>query len=134
MQYLSDVHEFHEKFDIEQPLTPRQLPPDLAKFRLEFLKEELDEYERSLHDGDIEGQLDALVDLVVVALGTALISGFDFDAAWRRVHEANMAKVRAKADGSDSKRGSGFDIVKPEGWTPPDHSDLVRPDHVRGAI
>lgn len=39
---------------------------------------------------------------------------------WRHVQEANMKKVRAQKDGSDSTRGSGWDVVKPIGWCAPD--------------
>jgi len=88
------------------------------------MKEELDEYRESVFVGDLEGQLDALVDLVYVALGTAYLQGFDFNEAFRRVHEANMKKVRARQK-SDSKRASSYDVVKPVGWTPPDLSDLT---------
>ena len=47
----------------------------------------------------------------------------NFQEAWDRVHAANMAKERGNP--KTSKYGSGFDIVKPEGWTAPDLSDLV---------
>jgi hypothetical protein len=40
-----------------------------------------------------------------------------------------MAKVRAPS-ASASKRGNAHDVVKPPGWTAPDHTDLVA-DHVR---
>jgi len=69
-------------------------------------------------------QLDALVDLAYVVLGTAFMHGFDFNEAWRRVHAANMQKVRATSP-DVSKRNSSLDVVKPEGWTPPDLSDLT---------
>ena len=65
--------------------------------------------------------LDALVDLVYVALGTAYLHGFGpqkFNEAWRRVHEKNMEKIRAPS-ADHSKRGSAFDVIKPAGWTPP---------------
>lgn len=82
--------------------------------------------------------LDGLVDLVYVALGTAAQMGFGrlvpVDArgrspiiwweAWRRVHEANMAKVRV-TDVSQSKRGAQDDCVKPAGWVPPSFEDLL---------
>lgn len=55
----------------------------------------------------------------------ALGCGFNFREAWRRVHEANMGKVRARR-AQDSTRGSVFDVVKPPGWVAPDLSDLVR--------
>lgn len=131
MKYLRDVFEFHEKFGIEQPNSPRQLPEDLAKFRLGFLLEEIAEYSAALEAGDLEAQHDALIDLVYVALGTALISGFDFDTGWDRVQAANMAKERALPDGSNSTRFSKYDVVKPKGWSPPDHSDICSPEYVR---
>jgi predicted HAD superfamily Cof-like phosphohydrolase len=43
---------------------------------------------------------------------------------WRHVHAKNMEKQRASIDGSDSKRGSSWDLVKPDGWIPPD--ELIR--------
>lgn len=146
---VADIAAFHEKFKLEYVGKPRSLDTELAEFRIGFLIEELKEYEESseklrailkvgypnfTHEylrntatWELEKQLDALVDLVYVALGTAYLHGFDFREAWRRVHAANMAKVRAERK-EDSKRGSTFDVVKPEGWTPPSHTDLVA-DH-----
>jgi predicted HAD superfamily Cof-like phosphohydrolase len=72
----------------------------------------------------LEESLDGLVDLVYVAIGTAYMHGFDFQSAWDRVHEANMKKIRAPS-AEASKRKSSFDVVKPEGWEPPTHTDLV---------
>jgi hypothetical protein len=37
-----------------------------------------------------------------------------------------MRKMKAGANGEGSKRGSKHDIIKPKGWTAPDHKDLVR--------
>jgi predicted HAD superfamily Cof-like phosphohydrolase len=62
---------------------------------------------------------DALIDLVYVAMGTAHLLGLPWEALWNEVQIANMRKVRAAADASDSKRGSAFDVVKPPGWQPP---------------
>lgn len=138
---VKDIAEFHEKFRLRYDNQPRALPRDIRGFRQRFMNEELQEYiEASLNvelaikaedDAEIthflEQQLDALVDLVYVALGTAHLHGFDFNTAWYRVHKANMAKVRAE-DASESKRGSSFDVVKPKGWVAPNHKDLVE-DH-----
>jgi predicted HAD superfamily Cof-like phosphohydrolase len=134
----NDIISFHHKFGLVYDGPPRILPDDLRKFRVKFMQEELDEYNKadcsSIEvDGEFieltpqeqrEAELDALVDLVYVALGTAYLQGFNFAEAWRRVHTANMAKVRAERP-EDSKRGSGFDVIKPEGWTAPNHSDLT---------
>jgi predicted HAD superfamily Cof-like phosphohydrolase len=73
----------------------------------------------------MEQQLDALVDLVYVALGTAVMQGFDFEEAWRRVHAANMLKTKYSR-ANPGKRKSSFDVVKPIGWIRPNLSDLVQ--------
>lgn len=146
MSMTKDVADFHAKFGLEYGGPPRHLPPDLGPFRTKFMAEELAEYitkfkgdqanltslvgylveKNALQEPqDLEHQLDALVDLVYVALGTAYLHGFNFDEAWRRVHAANMKKVRAQR-AEQSLRGSTFDVVKPEGWTPADLSDLVQ--------
>ena len=121
----SDIHDFHQKFGLP-PIskTPAPLTPELLRFRVNFMLEEISEYEKAALNGDLEGQLDALVDLVYVALGTAYLQRMPFNTAWERVHEANMKKVRAE-HADQSKRGSSFDVVKPEGWKPPRHTDLV---------
>lgn len=120
-----DIAAFHEKFKLA-PVSgsPGSLAPEVVAFRIGFMKEELAEFEKAVVSGDAEGQLDALVDLVYVALGTAYLSRFPFVTAWERVHYANMQKVRAEK-AEDSKRGASFDVVKPLGWKAPTHDDLV---------
>jgi len=124
----NDIESFHHKFRLDYGGPPRPLPFELAQFRIKFLQEELDEYAAAYEADDSlearEQMLDALVDLVYVALGTAYLHGFNFAEAWRRVQVANMSKVRVER-AEDSKRGSKFDVVKPEGWKPPCHLDLV---------
>src|SRR6516225_8336413 len=94
---ISDVCAFHEKFGIDYDGKPRFLPKDLLEFRLKFLHEELVEYHLNqlpLPDGvsdsevvhHLARQLDSLVDLLYVAIGTAYLQGFDIAEAWRRVH------------------------------------------------
>jgi len=120
---IGNVHEFHEKFGLplgeDDQLTDNL---DVIIFRLKFLKEELDELEEALGESDRVKAFDALLDLVYVAYGTALFMGIDsaqWTAGMRAVHNCNMAKVRvAKAE--DSKRGSAFDVKKPEGWVGPE--------------
>lgn len=51
---------------------------------------------------------------------TAAMMSIPWKDCWSFVQEANMAKIRAQRDGSDSTRGSGWDVVKPSGWRAPD--------------
>ena len=93
---------------------------DLAPLGQLTRLEELDEFNLAADSDDVPGMFDALIDLVYVALGTAHILNLPWEAGWDQVQRANMAKVRAAKDGSDSKRGSGWDVVKPDGWRAPD--------------
>ena len=125
-----DVGRFHERFGLrsgnkEQP-AEQLATPGLLQFRADFLQEEVDEFVEGLNEGDHAKMFDALLDLVYVALGTAHLQGYPWQEGWDLVQQANMAKVRAAKDGSDSKRGSSFDVVKPEGWTAPDIEGLLR--------
>lgn len=120
------VLRFQEKFGQAYVGPPRELPASLARFRKDLLQEELDELKLAIDRGELHEQLDALVDLLYVVVGTANAMGFygRLDTAFRRVHEANMQKVLAPSR-HDSKRDSQWDIVKPAGWEKPDLRDLI---------
>lgn len=131
---------------------PREVGADLVSFRMNFLFEELGEFFEAVgakvevseivvagarsvtahlpREWDPETidhakAFDALIDLVYVALGTAHLFGYPWLQGWNAVQRANMSKVRAQADGSDSLRNSSFDVVKPPGWAPPDIEGLL---------
>lgn len=126
MRYAtSDIKDFHTRFGLEYNGKPRELDINLSSFRVKFMQEELHEYIEAVYNQDLEKQLDALVDLVYVVLGTAYLHGFNFAEAWDRVHAANMRKVKADLFNKD-KRDFLYDVVKPPGWTPADLSDLVK--------
>jgi predicted HAD superfamily Cof-like phosphohydrolase len=141
---LGDIEEFHTRFYLEPNHPMGALSNDTAKFRYKFLCEEMEEWwkhqcaaydettrpmfarDEANYTYHLEEALDGLVDLAYVLFGTVYLHGFKgiFAEAWRRVHAANMQKVRAELD-SDSKRGSSLDVVKPAGWEKPTHTDLV---------
>lgn len=127
MSYDAQLHEFMLKF-LEEHVrdSPGFLAEDHSRTRLGHLEEELDELKKAFENGDLAEFVDGLVDLSYIAIGTAILMGVDFDAHFREVHRCNMMKERAAADGSNSKRGTGFDVIKPEWWTPPDHDAIIR--------
>lgn len=119
-----DVRAFHVRFSVPMNEKPGPIADKSTQvFRLGFLEEELNEYEDAINAGDMAKAFDALIDLVYVAHGAALIHGFPWDEGWARVQAANMAKVTAAELGIPGRHAT--DVVKPAGWLPPDLSDLV---------
>lgn len=118
-----DVIAFHKKFNLNYDGPPRLLEPSLEKFRRNFMAEEHKEFNAATDDNQ---RLDAICDYIYVALGYCHLRGWNFAEAWRRVQEKNMTKRPATAeDVAAGKTRHTSDILKPDGWTPPDHSDLV---------
>jgi predicted HAD superfamily Cof-like phosphohydrolase len=121
---FSDILELHRKFDLGEPKELAFLEPSQLEFRINFLQEELDEFSAAcLATDDYPTAIDSLVDLVVVAIGTAIMMGITpelWQKLWDDVHRANMSKVRGQ-----TARGVGNDLVKPEGWIPPQTSAIL---------
>lgn len=120
----ADVLAFQQKFRVPMASTPSWMPMELFQFRRDFLYEELREFGASYLTGDMQGVADALVDLAYVLHGTALIMGLPWPVLWDEVHNKNMLKERA-VHADQSKRGSVFDVIKPAGWAPPDHTKAI---------
>jgi len=133
-----EVGQFHHKFGLDnvtyKSAGPREVDGDTLIFRMKFLCEELEEFFNGVGisnsnwnvEKDQAKMFDSLIDLVYVAYGTAHLLGYPWAEGWNAVQAANMAKVRAQPDGSDSTRGSALDVVKPEGWTPPDIEGILQ--------
>ena len=126
MWYINDVQDMYIKFGFDIPKTPTPMNVDEAKKRVAFIQEELNELNKAIDENDMHEVLDALVDIVVVTVGTSLLYGMGgiYDAAWDRVHRSNMQK-EVITDGT-SKRGMKRDLRKPAGWKAPDFTDLLK--------
>jgi predicted HAD superfamily Cof-like phosphohydrolase len=133
-----DVRDFHLKYSQIVSSTPSLLTKRKSAERANFLLEELQEYataaglrisvrldtatgEVGLNfapdpriEPDLAEQADALVDLVYVAKGTAVMNGLPWKALWDDVQGANMRKVPGV-----TKRGNAMDVTKPPGWVGP---------------
>ena len=66
---------------------------------------------------DMEAELDALIDILVVTIGTIHSAGFDAEGAWKEVMSTNFAKIDRET-GKVRKREDGK-VLKPVGWTAP---------------
>ncbi len=121
----------HKKFEIAFAKYPALPSKELLEFRMKFLREEVNEFDEAVKEGNIVKAFDALIDAVYVAIGTAVIMNLPFEKGWDIVHSANMTKIRAK-NASQSKRGTAFDVVKPSNWIAPDmmlHSLLLKHEY-----
>lgn len=124
--WVKDIETMHERYNVKEKI--KHLSPEMLreflKFRINFLAEEFNELGQAVSSSpvDAEETVDALIDLCVVAIGTLDLFNIDSHKAWQQVYVANMNKeVGVKAS-----RPNPFnlpDLVKPSGWTPPDHSD-----------
>ena len=125
MSVFNNIRTMHNKFNFIPADKPQILPPLLQQFRIDFIQEEMDELVEATHNKDIEEIIDALIDIMVVAAGTLDLMGCDSQAHWDEVHHCNMRKVHASID-NKSKRGLvDMDLVKPAGWTGPDHRRIL---------
>lgn len=127
--WVQDINDMHAKFGVHDWVKKEMdLPADWRKlhkflqFRLDFLKEELDETIKASKDNDAEEIVDGLIDLCVVAIGTLDAFGVDAYKAWDEVHNANMAKEPGIKESRPNPLGLP-DLIKPEGWTGPKHND-----------
>ena len=130
-KFVTDISTMHSKFGVNPII--RTLDADklnkFIEFRLNFLQEELDEAKDALNLSDAEWAaksnesrsaaiVDAMIDLMVVAVGTLDAFDVDIDQAWDKVHSKNMQKEVGIKKERPNPLGLP-DLIKPAGWTPP---------------
>ena len=116
------VEEFLRQVKIKQAAEPTLLDNEVMVNRYNHMFEELSEFAQSNNMSDLHGCVDALVDLVYVALGTASMMGLNEDH-WQdcfdRVHEANMTKKHGPVEGHK------FGVVKPDNFKAPNFKGIL---------
>ena len=123
LDLVEAIESMHAQFGVVEAVKKMDVETLAAfvRFRMDFIQEELLEFYVAETP---EERVDALIDLTVVSIGTLQALGVDVRKAWSTVHMANMKKE----PGHNSSRKNEFrlpDLVKPEGWEPPDHSGNV---------
>lgn len=118
------LRQFHAAMGTHGNMAKR-VDPKMIQRRINIVDEEVNKEMlpllRALADGtktasleNVAELLDHCVDVVYVAMGTAMEFGLPFDQAFIIVHQANMAKfakgLNLREDGK---------LLKPEGWVPP---------------
>lgn len=105
---------------------PHFLPEELHHFFTSTLESRIEGFTR-MHYAAVKNetgalllQLEVLRGIVSTCYVAAAFMSTPWEDCWNHVQRANMSKLRAKPDGSDSKRGTKLDVVKPAGWKAPD--------------
>lgn len=121
---LERVREFHRKFGLPLGDYPHLLSDQDVAFRIARLDEEVNEFIDAVYSDDLSEAADALVDLVYIALGTALWMGLPWEELFAEVHRVNMQKVRVDT-ASESRFNHVADIAKPPGWKGPKIREIL---------
>lgn len=121
MSNFDDIYRMHQHHRLPIETSPAFLSQTDQPFRSGFLREELLEFDAACKNDDLPEAADALIDLVVVAMGTAVMMGLPWEALWADVQRANMAKERVTSE----RAHGGFDLGKPEGWEPPRSRHII---------
>ena len=152
-QWQRDVRQFHITFKQPAPEQPTFLTAHQRMLRCRLLLEETMEYIKAcgFRLGHIDQggrtmmilaedptaqidpieQIDGLVDVIYIALGSAIMMGLDLQPFWEEVHGSNMRKVGA--DGKAHVREDGK-ILKPEGWEPPNIGKVFLQERAKAGL
>ena len=121
---FDDTMAFQQKYGLWRKDQFGILSEEEMKVKIGHLYEELAEIDKAHKEGNIYEISDGLIDLIYVASGLLNLMNMPAQALWNDVQARNMQKIRATKD-NVGKRGSTFDVIKPEGWLPPRTKDII---------
>jgi predicted HAD superfamily Cof-like phosphohydrolase len=121
---MTNAFRDQEKFMRACDQTVDELNQDQFDLYVNLIQEELDELKQAIGDQDNVEKLDALLDIVVVAIGAIHSMGADAEGGWKEVMKTNFAKID-KDTGKVRKREDGK-VLKPLGWVAPDLAPFVK--------
>lgn len=121
---FDDTMAFQQKYGLWRKDQFGILPEEEMKVKIGHLYEELAEIDKAHKEGNIYEISDGLTDLIYVVSGLLNLMNMPAQALWNDVQARNMQKIRATKD-NVGKRGSTFDVIKPEGWLPPRTKDII---------
>jgi predicted HAD superfamily Cof-like phosphohydrolase len=126
--WLNDIKNMYDKYGFQSIIDEMdgETLRKYLEFRIQFLQEEIDElFEASgmvtYEKINKEEVVDALIDIMVVAIGTLATLKIDADKAWGEVLKANMNKMVGVKLNRPNPLGLP-DLCKPDSWTPPSHN------------
>ena len=118
--WYQDMLSFDKHYNFDVSEFEAEKLKTLLRFRIDFLREELDELEKADLTNNPEEIVDALIDLIVVATGTLTMFKVDGHKAWQEVYNANMNKQVGIKKERCNPLGLP-DLIKPVDWEAPSH-------------
>ena len=122
--WVQDITLMHNQYGVKEWMHDNKNDTDKMRkyleFRINFLREELDETQKAFAESDPEEIVDGLIDLCVVAIGTLDAFGVNPYTAWDQVLKANMNKEVGVKPERPNPLGLP-NLIKPEGWEAPSH-------------
>ncbi len=111
------VNDFHAKYGCVSCMgdTPDMISLELRLLRARLIAEESAEFLTACSNADMEGMVDALVDLLYVTYGAAIVMGVDIEPIFAEVQRSNMTKDGGGLD-------TGGKVCKGPNFSPPDIS------------
>uniref|UniRef100_A0A6C0JYG0 Phosphoribosyl-ATP diphosphatase n=1 Tax=viral metagenome TaxID=1070528 RepID=A0A6C0JYG0_9ZZZZ len=123
-----NVFEDQAKFMLAVDNTVGEFNPKQFKLYLKLIVEEFIELLDDSESGNRIDQLDDLIDLLVVTIGTIHSLGVNPEDAWKEVIRSNMSKVDP-ITGKVLKREDGK-VIKPEAYSSPFLNNCVIGDEL----
>lgn len=121
---FSDTLDFQKQYGLWDPNVRGFLKHENMLVKIGHMVEELTEIRKAYELEDLNEFCDGILDLIYVAAGTLGLMNMPVTELWNDIHLRNMNKIRATS-GNTGKRGSTFDVIKPEGWSSPRTEDII---------
>lgn len=123
------VRDFHTAFKAPVADKPYLIPEERSALRIKLIREELEEFEEAVENGDLVEIADALTDLLVVVHGSFAEYGLDDDPLFQEVQDSNMSKLGEDGEPIISDGTDGFPlgkILKGPNYFKPNLSKIVQ--------
>lgn len=116
MTNFDKVKQFMQVFGQDVLDKPTMPSSELARLRLELIREECEELTVATNAMDMVEIADALTDILYVVYGAGHAFGINLDACFDHVHASNMSKLGD--DGKPIYREDGKVLKGPNYWAP----------------
>lgn len=129
IEIKNNIFQDQERFMNACDQTTNEVNEKQFKMYCDLINEEVSELIEARNANDKIEMLDALIDIIIVAIGAGHSLGFDLSGAWNEVMKTNFAKIDPITD-KVKKREDGK-VLKPEGWQAPELENFLKKDNLK---